>query len=67
MGGDYLVVLQNSAEVSRVGRPKIGVRRPVKITLPEEDWEIVEQAIASGSAGSLSDYFRQLHEKSKRN
>lgn len=48
-----------------VGRPKIGVRRQVKMTLPAEDWELIEQAVSSGSAASIADYFRQLHDQAK--
>lgn len=48
-----------------VGRPKKGVRRQVKMTLPAEDWYRIETAVLSGSASSIADYFRQLHERSR--
>jgi len=48
-----------------VGRPKIGVRRQVKMTLPAEDWYQIEASVLSGSASSIADYFRQLHESAK--
>lgn len=44
-----------------MGRPVIGVGKPVKITLPEEDWKKIEQLIEYGHVKSVSDYFRQLH------
>lgn len=43
------------------GRPAIGSRRVITLVLPDEEWARVDQAIQSGSATSLSDYFRQLH------
>lgn len=46
----------------QVGRPPIGVGKPVKITLPEEDWKEIEERIASGQASNYADYFRQLHQ-----
>lgn len=44
------------------GRPQIGERRVISITLPENEWEKVESLISAGHATSTSDYFRQLHE-----
>lgn len=44
------------------GRPQIGERRVISITLPEEDWQKVDSLIKSGHAGSASDYFRQVHD-----
>ncbi|GAV16098.1 hypothetical protein [Paenibacillus sp. NAIST15-1] len=44
------------------GRPRIGERRVISITLPEEEWEKVESLIHSGYAGSAGDYFRQVHD-----
>lgn len=43
------------------GRPAIGTRRVISLNLPDEQWELVDRAIESGSAASVSDYFRQLH------
>lgn len=44
------------------GRKRIGVKRPVSITLPEEDWEQIERLIKSGHCKSYADYFRSLHD-----
>lgn len=53
--------------VQQMGRPRIGVRRQVKMTLPAEDWALIEKAVSSGSAASIADYFRQLHDQAKQN
>lgn len=44
------------------GRPKIGLKRPVSITLPEEDWQQIDRLVQSGHCKSYADYFRRLHE-----
>jgi hypothetical protein len=49
------------------GRPHIGERRVISITLPENEWEKVESLITAGHATSSSDYFRQLHGEFHRN
>lgn len=46
-----------------MGRPRIGVSRQVKITLPEWDWVEIEQVIDRGEYGSMAAYFRHLHDK----
>lgn len=46
---------------AKIGRPSLGVGRPVKITLPEEDWCKIEKLVDQGHAASVADYFRQLH------
>ena len=48
---------------SVMGRPRIGLSRQVKITLPEWDWVEIEQSIDRGDYPSMSAYFRNLHEK----
>lgn len=50
-------------KTSVMGRPKIGVSRQVKITLPEWDWVEIEQSIDKSEYPSLSAYFRELHER----
>lgn len=50
---------------NKMGRPSLGVGKPVKITLPEEDWTKIEQMIEQGHANSVADYFRQLHQGGK--
>jgi len=50
----------------KIGRPSIGKARPVKITLPEEDWNQIDQAIQSGEYKSFAEYFRNLHEERER-
>lgn len=44
------------------GRPQIGVGKPVKITLPPEDWQKIQEHIENGHAANYADYFRQLHQ-----
>ena len=48
-------------EESKMGRPSIGIGKPVKITLPEQEWERIEEIVKEGHASSVADYFRQLH------
>ncbi len=43
------------------GRKRIGVKRPVSITLPKEDWEQIDRLIESGHCKSYAEYFRTLH------
>lgn len=50
-------------EKSVMGRPRIGLSRQVKITLPEWEWVAIEQSIDKGEYASLAAYFRELHEK----
>lgn len=45
-----------------MGRPRVGVGRPVKITLPEADWDRIDETIQNGHAENYADYFRQLHQ-----
>lgn len=47
---------------SQMGRPSIGVGKVVKMTLPREDWAMIEDAISTGRAANYADYFRQLHQ-----
>lgn len=47
---------------AKVGRPQIGVGKPVKITLPEDEWQKISTIVENGHASSVADYFRQLHQ-----
>jgi hypothetical protein len=49
------------ASENSLGRPRIGVGRPVKINLPESEWKRIDQMIADGMASGYADYFRRLH------
>ncbi|MEK5257657.1 hypothetical protein NST74_29865 [Paenibacillus sp. FSL F4-0125] len=57
--------MKSTSSESVMGRPRIGVSRQVKLTLPEWDWVEIEQLIDRGEYNSLSAYFRELHEKEK--
>lgn len=46
------------------GRPKIGASKPLRITLPEEDWKHIDELVASGRVASYAEYFRDLHQSS---
>jgi len=48
------------------GRPSIGKGKPVKITLPDEDWQHIDDLMAQGRVKSYADYFRSLHDSSLR-
>lgn len=58
--------IEKENEPKKIGRPSIGKARPVKITLPEEDWKEIEDAIESGECNSFAEYFRNLHEEKER-
>jgi hypothetical protein len=47
------------------GRKSIGVKKPVSITLPQEDWEDIDNLIKAGEFKSYADYFRTLREGAK--
>ena len=49
-----------------IGRPAIGKGKAVKITLPDEDWQHIDDLIAQGRVKSYADYFRSLHDSSLR-
>lgn len=55
--------MKQTTTESVMGRPRIGVSRQVKITLPEWDWVEIEQMIDKREYGSMAAYFRSLHEK----
>ncbi|MFD2334698.1 type II toxin-antitoxin system ParD family antitoxin, partial [Cohnella sp. GCM10020058] len=42
------------------GRKSIGVKRTVSIALPQEGWDQIDKAIASGEFKSASQFFRFL-------
>lgn len=45
------------------GRPSLGVKKPVMITLPQEEWNMIDARIAAGEYKGYADYFRSLHSK----
>ncbi|MCV4233328.1 hypothetical protein OHJ21_19275 [Virgibacillus sp. LDC1] len=47
------------------GRKSIGVKKPVSITLPQEDWNEIDNLIKAGEFKSYADYFRSLREGAK--
>ncbi|MEK8210598.1 hypothetical protein NST41_33935 [Paenibacillus sp. FSL L8-0696] len=55
--------MKNTSSETVMGRPRIGVSRQVKITLPEWDWVEIEQLIDRNEYGSMAAYFRSLHDK----
>lgn len=48
------------------GRKSIGVKKPVSITLPQEDWDEIDNLIKAGEFKSYAEYFRSLREGIKR-
>lgn len=44
------------------GRKKIGTARALRITLPEGEWDRIDQLIADGTVSNQSEYFRLLHQ-----
>lgn len=42
------------------GRPKIGVAKQVKITMPAREWELIAARLEM-TGESLSEYFRECH------
>lgn len=46
----------------RRGRPTIGDRKVLSVTLPPNEWEKIQSIVDAGHAESFVDYFRQLHE-----
>lgn len=44
------------------GRKSIGIKKPVMITLPQEDWDTIDSLISSGQYKGYADYFRTLHQ-----
>lgn len=55
--------MKNISSETVMGRPRIGVSRQVKITLPEWDWVEIEQLVDKREYGSMAAYFRHLHDK----
>lgn len=43
------------------GRPKIGVSRALRITLPEEEWERIDKLVEEDLVKTQSEYFRLAH------
>jgi archaellum component FlaC len=46
-----------------VGRPKIGVTKKVSITLPQKEWNIIDDLVHNGHFKSISEYFRELYKE----
>jgi len=44
------------------GRPKMGISKPLRINLPSEAWEEIDELIGQGKYDNYSEYFRKLHE-----
>lgn len=42
------------------GRPSLGSRKVVSITLPDQVWDEINLSIEQGEAKNISDYFRKL-------
>lgn len=45
------------------GRKRIGEKRQISITLPDQEWEMIDRMVEVGQYGSYSEYFRTLHEQ----
>lgn len=54
--------LDELEEDVKMGRPSLGVTKKVSITLPQEDWDMIQKLIEDKHASSFSDYFRNLHQ-----
>ncbi|MFM9278004.1 hypothetical protein [Paenibacillus jiagnxiensis] len=42
-------------------KPKGGIKRHYTVTLPQQDWDIIDNMIQEGRFRYVSDYFRFLH------
>ncbi|MFM9278000.1 hypothetical protein [Paenibacillus jiagnxiensis] len=42
-------------------KPKGGIKRHYTVTMPEQDWDIIDNMIKEGRFRYVSDYFRFLH------
>lgn len=49
------------------GRPSLGVKKPVSITLEDMEWILIDGLIRNGDYKSYSDFFRSLFRDSKHN
>ncbi|MNO06659.1 hypothetical protein D3C81_2285290 [compost metagenome] len=47
--------------VNPVGRPKIGVSRALRITLPLEEWDRIDKLVEDEIVKTQSEYFRLAH------
>ncbi len=43
------------------GRPSKGIKKPVSITIPKEEWDLIDKCIAEGHYKTYADYFRHAH------
>ncbi|MFD0591161.1 hypothetical protein ACFQZE_24485 [Paenibacillus sp. GCM10027627] len=49
----------------RAGRPKIGTTRQIKLTLTDETWQWIEDAVANKHADNRSEFLRNIIEHAK--
>lgn len=47
---------------NQTGRPRIGETKAIKLTLPVEGWEWIEQSVENGHAASKSEFLRDIIE-----
>lgn len=59
------LVMQRGGYRPGAGRKAKGIRRPVKINLPQEEWDYIEGLIENEHVESLAEYFRILHFNSR--
>lgn len=45
--------------MKKVGRPKIGTSRSLKITLPDDAWALIDELIAKGIVKNATEVFRE--------
>lgn len=45
--------------MKKVGRPKIGTSRSLKITLPDDAWALIDDLIAKGIVKNATEVFRE--------
>lgn len=64
--GQTKLVIGRGGSREGSGRKKIGVTRLVKINLPKEEWEYIEELIRNEHVDSLAEYFRRIHYNCRR-
>ena len=45
------------------GRPSVGMRKVVSVSMPEEEWQKIDRLIESKNYTGYADYFRSIHLK----
>ncbi|QHT63292.1 CopG family transcriptional regulator [Paenibacillus lycopersici] len=55
--------MQHGGARPGAGRKSEGDKKVVTITLPTEDWALIDAAIEQGAYKGYADYFRQLQER----